>query len=264
VVPLPAAEARDMLASVDLAAIAVGALVGCVGIYLTYLTWRDRRGRAQLQYVVTTKSRLVPQGWAESLQVVHDGGAVEDPGLVITRIVHAGDRAIEADDFETDLTMKLTGAGQIASVNQTGQRPADLAPELAVDGDTVRLRPTLINPGDMIELQVLCSGLPERIELGGRASEVTFKQLPRLPYPPGGGPEGELLPFDKFMVWVLPVGLALGTALAFALNEASSTATRIAVPAGALLVGLVIYPWRQHWLIKRRAMWKPGRLPDPE
>lgn len=251
-----------MLAGVEAAALAVGALVGCVGIYLTYLTWRDRRGRAQLQYVVTTKSRLVPRGWVESLQVVHEGEAVEDPGLVITRIVHAGDRAIEADDFETDLTMKLTGAGKIASANQTGQRPADLAPELAIDDDTVRLRPTLINPGDMIELQVLCSGIPEKVELGGRMSEVTFKQLPRLPYPPGGGPEGELLPFDKFMVWVVPFGLALGTALAFAFNEESSTATRIAVPAGALLVGFVIYPWRERWLIKRRAMWKPGRPAD--
>ncbi len=243
----------------DVASLALAAAVGCVGIILAYLTWRDRRGRAQLQYVVTTRSRLVPEGWGESLEVVHEKERVENPGLVITRIVHTGDRAIEANDFDTDLTMKLVGAGEIASVNQTGQRPADLAPDLGIDGDTVYVRPTLINPGDMMELQVLASGLPERVELGGRLSEVTFQQLPRLPYPPGGGPEGELLGFDKFMAWVLPISLAVGTAVVFAFNEESSTAARIAVPLGALLVGCVIYPWRERWLIKRRAMWTPER-----
>lgn len=243
----------------EVAALVVGALVGCVGVYLTYLTWRDRQGRAQLQYVVTTRSKLVPRGWVESLQILHEGNAVEDPGLVITRIVHAGDRAIGAGDFETDLTMKMIGAGQIASVNQTGRRPADLAPELEIDGDTVRLQPTLINPGDMIELQVLSSGLPEKVELGGRISEVTFKQLPRLPYPPGGGPEGEMLPFDKFMAYVLPIGFSLVFAFAFAFDEGSSTAARIAVPIGSVLVGCVLWPWRERSLVKRRAMWKPER-----
>jgi hypothetical protein len=251
-----------MLAGVEVAALLVGALVGCVGIYLTYLTWRDRRGRAQLQYVVTTTSRLVPRGWDEHLQVVHRGDPVDDPGLVITRIVHVGDRAIEASDFQTDLTLKLAGAGQIASVNQTGQRPVDLVPDLAIEGDTVRVKATLINPGDMVEFQVLCSGLPAKVELGGRLSEVTFQQLPRLPYPPGGGPEGEMLGMDKFMAFVLPIAAALGLAIGFALDDESSTAVRIAVPIGSVLVGCVLWPLRERTLINRRAMWKPGPPAD--
>jgi hypothetical protein len=126
-----------------------------------------------------------------------------------------------------------------------------------VDGNMVRVKPTLINPGDMIELQILSSGLPGQVELGGRVADVTFEQLPRLPYPPGSGPEGEMNPIDRFMWWVpVPVG-SVALAITFALNTSSSTAVRIVLPLATLLVGLVLYPLRSRYLVRRRAMWTP-------
>jgi len=250
-----------MLAHVDIAAIALGSILSCVGIYIGYITYRDRRGRAELQYVVTTITRLVPHGWGESLQVVHDGDRVNDPWLVIARIVNVGDKAVNADDFEKPLALKLGGSMGVASVNQTGQRPADLMPDLERDGDAVLVLPTLFNPGDMIELQVLTTGQPKNVELGGRLSEVAFRQLPHLPYPPGSGHEGEMLPLDKFMAFVLPAALSLTLAITVALSHDSSTAVRIAVPIGSVLAGCVFWPWRESYLIKRRAMFKPERSP---
>ena len=247
-----------MLACVEIAAIAVGAVLGAVAIYFSYISWRDRRGHAQFQYVVTTATQLVPTAWAGSLGLVHDGEAVNDPWLMIVRIVNVGDRAIKAEDYETPLKLNLGGSLGVASVNQTGQRPSDLAPPLERDGDSVLVLPTLFNPGDMIELQVLTTGQPKEVELGGRLSEVTYRRLPRLPYPPGSGPEGEMLGLDKFMALVLPVGLALGVAVAFALDKSSSTSTRIAVPIGSVLAGC-LFLWRERWLVQRRAMFKPER-----
>lgn len=246
----------------DIAAIAVGSALSGIGIYIGYITYRDRRGRAELQYVVTTITRLVPREWGESLQVVHDGERVNDPWLVIARIVNVGDKAINADDFEKPLSLKLGDSMGVASVNQTGQRPADLMPDLERDGDTVLVLPTLFNPGDMIELQVLTTGQPKKVELGGRLSEVTFRQLPHLPYPPGSGNEGEMLAFDKFMAFVAPAGLSLVVAATAALSQDSSIAVRIAVPIGSVLAGCVFWPWHESYLIKRRAMFKPERSPD--
>lgn len=42
-----------MLARVEIAGIVVAVVVGGGAIYFSYLTWRDRRGHAQLDYVVT-------------------------------------------------------------------------------------------------------------------------------------------------------------------------------------------------------------------
>jgi hypothetical protein len=246
----------------ETAAIIVGTVLSCVGVYLAAITYRDRRGRAQLHYVVTTITRLVPEGWAGSLQLVHNGQAVGDPWLVITRIVNVGDKSIRAEEFETPLSLKFDGSLGVASVNQTGQRPNDLKPVLQRNGDAVIVKPTLLNPGDMIELQVLTTGMPKRVNLAGRLSEVEFRELPRLPYPPGGGPEGEMLGLDVFMAFILPAVASLTLAIAIALSSTNSVAVRIAVPSVAILAGCVVWPWREKYLIKRRAMFKPEW--DPE
>lgn len=254
-----------MLARVEIAAIAVGAVLGIVAIYFSFISWRDRRGHAQFQYVVTTATKLVPTAWTGSLELIHDGEPVRDPWLVIARIVNVGDRAIKAEDYETPLRLKLVGSLGVASVNQTGQRPADLTPPLERDGDSVHVLPTLFNPGDMIELQVLTTGQPTKVELGGRLTEVTYRRLPGLPYPPGSGTEGQMLVLDKFMAIVVPIALALGVAVGFALDKGSSTATRVAVPIGSVLVGC-LYLWRARYLVQRRAMFKPERTtgtPEP-
>lgn len=67
-----------------------------------------------------------------------------------------------------------------------------------------------------------------------------------------------MLGLDKFMAIVVPVGIALGVAVAFALDKSSSTAARIAVPIGSVLIGC-LYLWRERWLVQRRAMFKPER-----
>lgn len=212
--------------------------------------------------MVTTTTKLVPAGWGDSLKVVHDGEVVNDPWLTITRIVHTGDRAINVEDFDTPLRLRFAGSDGVASVNQTGQRPADLHPLLERDGDSVLVQATLINPGDMVEVQTVTTGQPTDVQLSGRLSEVTYKQLPRLPYPPGGGTEGEMLGFDKFMAFGLPIGLALFVAVGIALDGSSTLATRIAVPIGAILVGCGIWPWYEASLIRRRALFKPERQPE--
>lgn len=248
-----------MLARVDIAGVAIPAVLGLIAIYLGWRQMRLSGQNAELQYVVTTTTKLVPEGWGTSLQVVHGEEIVNDPWLTITRIVHTGQRAITVEDFNSPLRLKFIGSMGVASVNQTGQRPTDLEPLLERDADSVLVSPTLINPGDMVEIQAVTTGQPSKVELSGRLSEVTYTQLPRLPYPPGGGPEGELLGLDKIITFGLPVGMSLILAAAFALDSESSLATRIAVPIGSVIVGCCLWPWYESSLIKRRALFKPER-----
>jgi len=244
-----------MLAGVEAAGLAVAVLIGVVAIIFGYLQWKDRRPRAQLQYAVVTKSELIPKRWS-ALELVHDGEPVEDPALIILRIVHAGDKAIEEGDFQTNLRLTLVGSGPIASVNQTGQRPADFAPELSIDNNEFILQRTLINPGDMIELQVLVSGLPQRVELAGRASDVTFKRLLRVPVGLGSAPGGGFARGDWVLYGLIFPAMAVGLAVLTALSEKSSTAVRIVLPI-VIVVLLVVFLLRAAWNQKRGLMWIP-------
>jgi len=139
-------------------------------------------------------SRLVPwRRLAGELEVVLNGETVDDPVIVSVRMGNTGDRAILSSDFHEPLTVQLLGSQRIVSATVTSSRPSDLKPQLSVDDDESRvvISPTLINPGDLIELQVIASGPVRDVALQGRVADVVPVKRQGLPYPPGSGPEGE-------------------------------------------------------------------------
>lgn len=70
---------------------------------LGYLTYRAQRAKTRLEYILTTNTTLLPRELSRDLQVTHNETVIDDPSLLILPIVNTGDRAIPADDFETDL-----------------------------------------------------------------------------------------------------------------------------------------------------------------
>ncbi len=234
----------------------IGVALGVVTLVVAYLAYRSQRGRTRLEYAVTTTTEVLPGRVASDLEVRHGGQVVEDPALTILRIVNTGDRAIKAADFETDLVVTLKGVREIASASWTASRPADLRPDIEIDGDSVRVKQALINPEDMLELQVLSAGKARETAVGGRVANVGEVRRVRMPYPPGSGREGEMISSDK-LVWFVffPVVLALFTWQMFFNHDTGDTAQLIAtVAAGTFAVTL--YPLLVRHLIRRRRMWR--------
>jgi hypothetical protein len=233
--------------------------ITAAGLVIAYVTYRVQRNRKRIEYVVTTNTGLLPGALAKDLEVTHSdsGVLVRNPALTIIRIVNTGDRAIEANDYETNLTVTLEGVDQIVSATSTATRPADLKPEIEIDGDVAGIKPVLINKEDMIQLQVLSAGKPSDVRMGGRVADV--KPASReLPYPPGSGKEGEMVGFDWFMWSVLVPGVLLGLGLLLGpFEDDRSTEAKIAIIAGAAVVALVLYPMYVRYLVKRRRMWRP-------
>lgn len=147
---------------------------------------------------------------------------------------------------------------EIASAICSATRPRDLQPELEVDGNVVRIKPRLINPADMIELQVLSAGPATRVAMEGRVANLKVERLSHLPYPPGMGKEGEFIGrFDYSMIWIVPqvLILVLGAALALG-TEGYTTTTRILILVATLIVSGAFYA-RTRYLVDRRALWRP-------
>jgi hypothetical protein len=245
-----------MLGLVDAAGTWIAVAVGLAALGVGILAYRNRQPRTRLEYVVTTRSEVLPAGLPETFRLVHQGDLpVEDPAMVILRIVNTGDRAIPDEDFASDLTITLRDA-EVVSAICTAERPADLKPQLVIGGDAVHLKPLLLNSGDMIQLQMLSAGLPSRIEIGGRVKDLSIARRTDLPYPPGSGPNGEFAGVMDYFIWFLFLpGFILFVGGAIATNGHNSTAGRFIGGAAALILALVIYPLQVSFLLRRRRLW---------
>src|SRR5262249_47199222 len=140
----------------------------------------------------------------------------------------------------------------------TAARPADLQPTLSVQGNLISIQPTLINPGDGMFIQIICVGEPRDVTLSGRVENLKFARLDGLPYPPGGGREGEGSAMDQCM-WVgftqrLIVLLAIVVA---SLPHDISIQLRVAIGVVAGAVMEALYLLRVRFLVNRRALWRP-------
>jgi hypothetical protein len=199
--------------------------------------------------------------FAGELEVVLDGETVDDPVIVSVRMVNTGDRAILSTDFHEPLAVQLLGSQRIVSATVTSSRPSDLRPQLSVDESRVVISPTLINPGDLIELQVIASGPVRDVAMQGRVADVVPVKRQGLPYPPGSGPEGEMVAFDKVIWWAVPPAVLLGmtalVAVPIATTQPVSIVKLVSVIAVGLIVTFVIYPRRVRFLIRRRRIWRP-------
>lgn len=234
----------------------VATAIGAVALVFGYLTYRRQRNSTRLEYVVLTNTRLLPGRLARSLQVSHEGEVLSDPSFLILRIANTGTQAIKPAAFETDLIVTFHGITEVASATWVGSRPRDLRPDLEIDGITVRIKPALVNSGEMVELQALADGEPGQVEISGRIAELAIAQRDSLPYPPGSGREGEMLRFDRVMWFVLsPLALiAFGALSAFGGN-ASSAESLVICAVTALIVG-VLYPLQVRYLVRRRRAWR--------
>ena len=234
----------------------IGVLIGIASIVVTYVAYRSQRNRKQLEFVVVGNQRILTSRVADVLDVSFNGRKVEDPSIVILRIVSTGDRAIPAADFHRPLAVTLRGVHHIVTASVAAVRPRDLDVTLIMEANRVVFTPTLINPEDFLELQILASGRATDVALEGRIADVTPKRRRQLPYPPGSGPEGEMLGFDRF-VWILMPVVFFGPFLSLAWVGDFSVIARGGILFGAAILAFVAYPLRVRALVRRRRIWRP-------
>jgi hypothetical protein len=236
-------------------------LIGIIAVSIAWLAYRSQRGRKGLEYIVLSIQRLVDPRVAQDLDVVFDGRPVDDPSLTVLRMVSTGDKGIPSETFESPLRVTLVGASRVVHASVSAKRPSDLPVALTTDSNHASIDPLLLNPGDFIEVLVLADGQPTRVALDARIADVTPKRRNSLPYPPGSGPEGQMIGQDRFFWFVLPFVLAVLAYFAIASADLRAVAT-IAWVVTVTLVFFVIYPMQVRRLVGRRRAWRPPASSD--
>ncbi|WP_221328278.1 hypothetical protein [Actinoplanes sp. L3-i22] len=232
--------------------------VSLVGAALSVVAFLSQRKKYRLEYIVMSSSHVMRNPENPDLAVTFRSALVDNAAITVIRIANTGYEAILADQFKTDLSVHLCDVNEILQAWPTATKPRDLSPAIQVKGDKATLPGMLLNPGDMMELQFLTAGRASSVLIEGRIEHVTPKRRASLPYPPGSGPEGELLAFDRFMWFGMPLILGFSIA-AIPLSSSISGAAKVVVATAIAFVFLVIEPLATRTLIRRRRLWNPSK-----
>lgn len=234
----------------------IGVVVAIIAVAVAWLTYRDQSSKKGLEYLVLSSRPLVSSRVASELTVSFGGRPVVEPSFTVLRLVSTGDKGIPAGSFEGPLAVNLKGAKEIVSGSVSARRPDDLPVSLQATGDRLFIEPLLLNPGDFIEVQALSDGQPEAVVVEARIADVTPRRRSQLPYPPGSGPEGQMIAMDKFM-WIVPEPLAAAIAVYAVASSGLSTVAKTAWITTAVVAAGVVYPLVVRRLVKRRRAWRP-------
>lgn len=220
--------------------------LGALGIVITLLlVQRERQSRALTYAVVNNRSVVVnPSKFA--LEVRHDGQHVAKPRIVVVRIANSGSQPIAAEDYEEPLTIVLRGA-KVLSSDVTVTRPSTLSPSLTrLNVEEVVLERRLLNPRDLIEVQMLVDGVPSAVEVEARVVGVGRITPVKLPQTSWGQP-WRFSKVDKAIVIASTLGfIALGASFLWV----DSLVSRI-VGVAVITFFAVVYPWLS-WRSARR------------
>jgi hypothetical protein len=233
-----------------------GLLLGVVGVMVAYLAYRSQRGRRRLEYLVIGSFTVVPPQLSTALSVTYNRARISDAAVAILRLVNTGDRAILAAQFEASLTVRAEGSKKVVAAVPSRTRPQGLNPILSIETDGVAIAPMLLNPGDMIELQIITSGPPSRVTVSGRIADAVILQRASLPYAPGIGSEGQLTPADKLIWNVLTPVLLVGAFSGLILSTPLALAAKLSLTGGVIALSLLAGPGASRFFDRRRAMWR--------
>jgi hypothetical protein len=242
---------------VESLAVWIGVGLTSLALLVGYVTYRVQRARRRIEFAVVSSQGLAADKGIDELEVRWSGRTMSDPHILVVRVVNTGDRAVVPEDFESNLTLAVHGSASVLNASLSSSRPRSLKPAITLREGEIHVLPLLFNAGDMFELQILLDGAPSKVSMAGRIREVRHIKERPIPYPPGSGPEGEMLPFDKFM-WTVPM-IMLYLGVLFLVLTASSipTAQKLVTIVTTSLVFIVGYPALLHRLVNKRRLWRP-------
>lgn len=147
-----------------------------IGIVVAYYSYQLTAQNKSLSYSSTYKSLLVSPG-SESIKITYLNQPVENIYLMDIKIINDGNQVIEPENFKKDLSISISdcrilGKGVIES--NPSQILTDFKKSLYQDGNILKIRPSLMNPGDYLTIRVVAGDCRDiSAVLTGRISGIS-------------------------------------------------------------------------------------------
>ena len=166
--------------------LAIGGLLAAVVVPLML------RKRKILRYEYELERLLFLDAEArESVQAVYKGERrVESIDRVTVRFINSGNEAIRSDDFQSALTIDIGTGAEALEGEVTDSQPGDIAVELCVAGEEVRVVTGLLNPRDTFAISVLVGDFGGTVSVNGRIEGARIERYP----------DGEVMKFGSLVL----------------------------------------------------------------
>ena len=152
----------------------IGAVLALVAIVVTIFLYRKQSHRKQLSYGIVTRTPLlsVKEQIKGDLKILYNGEPVEKVYLVQIKMLNSGNTPILPTDYERSVGFSFGEEAKILTAEITETEPKSLKPSIKVDGKSVLLSSSLMNPDDSMILNVLVSRFGGQITVDGRIAGV--------------------------------------------------------------------------------------------
>lgn len=178
----------------------IGIVVAVVAFFVPlWMQWRQRNIREISFGLVSSRPLLrIDDEVSARIRVELDGKKITDLQLQVFGLKNSGTTPIRVADFERAIELRFA-SGQVISAQISSEIPANLKAELAVTDSSVQLKPLLLNPGDQIVIQILCSPAKPPPKFDARIVGITkFQPINTIPALPKFHESGLVIPTIAF------------------------------------------------------------------
>ena len=143
---------------------ALGVIFTAIAIFIPIIIFIIQRKRKVLTYEVININPIfrgagnLNRNIKGKIKILFDGNEVKNVYIVVVRIENQGNTPVTSTDYERPISFNFGENAQILFSNISRVTPKSLKPEVIVsEGNSVTLKPALMNPGDSITIETLVS-----------------------------------------------------------------------------------------------------------
>ncbi len=135
-------------------------LVTIVSVVVPIWIWRADLNSRSLEFRITSQVSLQPDNAnsIQGLQVSIDGVPLKSPNLTVLELSNDGEKPVPSSDFEAPLEVRVAGDSSLVRAEVTATNPKDVEATITWDPQSLKVKPLLLNPKDVVTISILTSG----------------------------------------------------------------------------------------------------------
>jgi hypothetical protein len=154
---------------------AIVIILTAIGIAVPVWLWNADINSKSLTVRIVTRIPLQPkeQSILPGLQITSDGKMLDNPFLVVIQIKNEGSKPILASDFESAVAITTDSKATFVRAEINNPIPLDLQPSIALDGNSLKLAPMLLNVNDTFSIAAITSGAAPVLKSKARIAGIS-------------------------------------------------------------------------------------------
>lgn len=108
----------------------------------------------------------------QGLRILYNGNVLQEPFSSIIAVRNSGAKPLQASDFDGPIRITVAKPAKLLRFQMVRREPQSLEPEVFTNERMLTIEPMLLNPGDLMSLEILTTGGKPQFASRGRIAGV--------------------------------------------------------------------------------------------